>query len=285
MCDETDFGALVAGERLDIPYATVVVVAAGSFLRPDVIAEPLNEVRAEHGLEPDPQLDMLTRYLSFVPGPPSFRDPAFPLAPTAHPVRPAALEPAPDERPTAVSGAADPATVYFTLGTVFNMESGDLFERVLLGLRDLPVHVVATVGFEIDPATFGPQPPNVRIARYIAQSSVLPKSSAVVSHGGSGSVLGALAYGLPSVLLPMGADQPFNAARCVALGVARVLDATSCTPRNVRDAVAAVLAEPTYRERARRLRDETRALPGATYCVALLERLAAERRPIPRAGK
>jgi MGT family glycosyltransferase len=174
--------------------------------------------------------------------------------------------------------------VYFTLGSVFNMESGDLFTRVLQGLHDLPIDVVATVGAEIDPATFGPQPPNVRIARYIPQSSVLPACSAVVSHGGSGTVLGALAYGIPSVLLPMGADQPFNAARCEALGVARVLDASSCTPGDVRDAVAAVLAEPTYLERARRLRDETRALPGANYSVALLERLAVERRSIPRTG-
>jgi UDP:flavonoid glycosyltransferase YjiC (YdhE family) len=283
-CDETDFGALVASERLDIPYATVVVVAAGSFLRRDVIATPLDELRAEHGLEPDPQLEMLTRYLSFVPGPPSFRDPAFPLAPTAHPVRPAALEPAPDESSGSIAPAVGTTTVYFTLGTVFNMESGDLFSRVLRGLRELPIDVVATVGAEIDPATFGAQPPNVRIARYIAQSSALLASSAVVSHGGSGTVLGALAYGLPSVLLPMGADQPFNAARCEALGVARVLDATSCTPRDVRDTVAAVLAEPGYRERAHQLRDETRALPGATHAVALLERLAAERRPIMRAG-
>jgi UDP:flavonoid glycosyltransferase YjiC (YdhE family) len=80
----------------------------------------------------------------------------------------------------------------------------------------------------------------------------------------------------------MGADQPFNAARCESLGVARVLDATFCTPLDVRDAVAAVLAEPSYRDCARRLRDEARTLPGATYAVALLERLATERRPILR---
>lgn len=281
VCDETDFGALIAGELLDIPYVTVVVVAAGSFLRRDVIAEPLDELRAEHGLAPDPQLEMPTRYLSFAPGPPSFRDPDFPLAPTAHPIRPAALEAAPGEAPPSVPRDG-PTTVYFTLGTVFNMESGDLFDRVLRGLRDLPVEVIATVGEQIDPTSFGAQPANVRIARYIPQAEVLPLASVVVSHAGSGTVFGALAYGLPSVLLPMGADQPFNAARCEALGVARVLAATSCTSRDVHDAVAALLAEPSYGEQARKLRDETRELPGATYAVTLLERLAAERLPILR---
>jgi hypothetical protein len=50
-------------ERLDIPYATVVVFAAGSFLDRDVIVEPINELRAEHGLKPGRQLEMLTLYL------------------------------------------------------------------------------------------------------------------------------------------------------------------------------------------------------------------------------
>jgi UDP:flavonoid glycosyltransferase YjiC (YdhE family) len=89
---------------------------------------------------------------------------------------------------------------------------------VLAGLRDLEVFV--SVGAEIDPTELGPQPPNVRIARHVDQGDVLPRCRAVVSHGGSGTVLAALAHGLPSVLLPIGADQPENADRCEALGVA-----------------------------------------------------------------
>ena len=99
-------------------------------------------------------------------------------------------------------------TVYFTLATIFNMESGDLITRVLAGPRELSINVVVTVGRHIDPAEFGPQPANVHIERYIPQSAVLPLSTVVVSHGGSGSVIGALAHGLPMVLIPMGADQP-----------------------------------------------------------------------------
>ncbi len=170
--------------------------------------------------------------------------------------------------------------MYFTLGTVFNVESGDLFERVLAGLRDLPINVIATVGREIDPAEFGQQPANIQIARYIPQSVVLPQCAAVVSHGGSGSVIGALAHGLPMVLIPMGADQPLNAGRCADLGIAQVLDAVEATPESVRAAVAAVLADPGYRRAAERMRDEIAALPEPAHAVALLERLAAEKRPL-----
>jgi MGT family glycosyltransferase len=161
--------------------------------------------------------------------------------------------------------------VYFTLGTVFNLESGDLFGRVLAGLSALPVNVLATVGLQIDPAEFGPQPTNVRIERYIPQALILPHCDLVVSHGGSGSVGGALAHGLPMVLIPMGADQPLNADRVVDLGLGRVLDAVAATPDDVRAAAADVLGDGRYRRAAERLRDEMADWPGPGYAVGLLE--------------
>jgi hypothetical protein len=45
--------------------------------------------------------------------------------------------------------------------------------------------------------------------------------------------------------------------------------------------VLAVLANPAYRRAAGRLRAEIAALPGPEHAVALLERLATEKRPIP----
>jgi len=81
-------------------------------------------------------------------------------------------------------------------------------------------------------------------------------------------------------VMPMGADQPLNAARCQEIGVARVLDAAKATPETVRDAVSAVLSEPTYRATAERIRDEITALPGPAHAVTLLEQLATERRPL-----
>jgi UDP:flavonoid glycosyltransferase YjiC (YdhE family) len=280
VCDETDFGGVVAAERLGLVYATVLVIASGSFVRPELIAEPLNEVRGEHGLAPDPGLEAPSRYLVLAPFPPSFRDPADPLPATAHALRPAALEPGqPTEAPSWVAGLDGPI-VYFTLGTVFNMESGDLFPRVLRGLGELPINVIATVGRQIDPRAFGPQPPNVHVERYVPQSAILPFCRLVLSHGGSGSVMGALAHGLPSVLLPIGADQPLNAARCEQLGVGVVLDAVHTSPHEVRDTVASVLADPSYTHAAARMQAEAAGLPDAASAVTLLERLAAQRRPL-----
>jgi UDP:flavonoid glycosyltransferase YjiC (YdhE family) len=239
VCDETDFGAMLVAERLGLRYASVFTTAPGFIPR---------ELRVA-----------LRAHLVLSPFPPSLRDPG-----PAHCFR---------TDVGAVERAGGPPTVYFTLGTVFNLESGDLFQRVLAGLRELDVDVVATVGRQIDPAELGPQPERIRVERYLPHSTVLPRCAAVVSHGGSGTVLGALAHGLPSVLLPMGADQPWNAARCEELGVALVLDAMRATPDDVREAVSTVLEDSSYRAAAGRVRDEIRGLPGPEHALALLERL------------
>ena len=281
VCDEADFGVVVAAERLGLPYASVQATAGGSVVPPDVVAEQANQLRVEHGLPPDPGLEMLRRYLVLVPFPPSLRDPGSRLPPTAYEFRHVSSDLPLDERAFPwLAARSDRDLVYVTLGTIFNQESGDLFERIVGGVRDLPVDVVATVGRALDPEVLGPQPPNVHVERYIPQAQLLPHCRLVVSHGGSGSVIGALAHGLPMVVIPIGADQPRNAQRCKYLHVARVLHAWEATPERVRAAASDVLADPTYRLNAERMRDEIAVLPGPDHAVTLLERLATERQPL-----
>ncbi|MGK9171412.1 glycosyltransferase [Inquilinus limosus] len=276
VCDEMDFGAMVAAERLGLPHASVLVIAAGALVRPELVAEPLNALRVEHGLDPDPDLAMLHRHLVLSPVPPSFRDPAHPLPATARLIRPAVGEAAVDGPTPSWLADLPPGrpTVYATLGTVFHLEAGDLLDRAIAGLRDLPINLVVTTGREIDPAAFGPQPDHVRIERYVPQSLLLPRCELMVSQAGSGAVIGGLAHGVPMVLLPIGADQPANAARCAALGAARVLEPISSTVQTVREAAQAVLADPAYRRAAERVAREVAAMPDVAEAVLLLERLA-----------
>lgn len=284
--DEVDFGAVVAAERAGVPHVSVVVLAAGGMIRPEVVVPSLDTVRAEHGLPPDPGLHELHRHLTFVPMPPSFRNPEYPLPASAVAVQPAVLSaedyPLDDEASAALEWLANRRgrpIVHLTLGTVFHQESGDLFRRVLSGLGGADVDVVVTVGREIDPAELGPSSDHVHVARYLPQALLLPHCDVVVSHGGSGTVINSLVLGVPLVLLPMGADQPWNGDRCRELGVGVVLDPLTASAAEMGAAVREVLGSPRYSEAARSLRAEALTLPTADEAAALVEQL---RRPLFR---
>ena len=264
--DEVDFGSAIAAERYGVPCVSVLVLASGGLLRNEIVAEPLNALRAEHGLPPDPGLSMLDRDLVLSPFPSSLRSPGFELPTTAVEFR--------QPGPSSVPRTTPAPTVYLTLGTVLLGDVAHLFPRVLAGVARLSAaNVVVTVGAGRDPASLGPVPDHVRIERFVPQADLLPQCDLVISHGGSGTVLGALAHGLPSVLVPMGADQHYNAQRCAELGTARVLDAVDVTPDDVHRTVSEMLADTSYRRAAQRFEAEIGALPGPEHMVPLLEQL------------
>ncbi|HEU5330563.1 MAG TPA: glycosyltransferase [Thermomicrobiales bacterium] len=278
--EQTEFAGCLAAEALGLPHATVQVSAFRGAALDQVVAAPLNRLRADLGLPPDPALAMLYRYLLVLPFPPRYQEPAIPLPPTAHFVRHIAfdLDHPGETLPAWIANLPHPI-VYATLGTAYNRTPG-VFPAILASLRDEPVHLIATVNHNQNPADFGDQPAHIQLARYLPQSLVFLQCDLVVTHGGSGTVRTALSAGLPLVILPIAADQPDNARRCAALGVARVVAPRQRTPAAIRAAVHDVLSNPTYRQRAEQLRDEMQALPGPDYVTALLERLALARRPL-----
>src|SRR5262249_17780787 len=208
-------------------------------------------------------VDLLARHLVLNPFPPGFRDPTNPL-----PARTRGIRLHAGER----EGAGVRPRVYFTLGTIFDLESGDLFQRVLTALAALDVDAVATIGSRLDPPTFSAAP-NVRVEQYVPQDRILSSSDLVVSHGGSGSVLGAIAFGLPLVVLPLGADQPHNADRCVATGIGRVVGATASSDE-IAEAIGAGLVHDSSRADAGRLRAELDGFASPDEAVRLVEALA-----------
>jgi MGT family glycosyltransferase len=162
--------------------------------------------------------------------------------------------------------------VYVTLGTVFNKP--ELFRPLLQGL-DGSVSALVTTGRNVDPQSLGSWPPSVRVERFVPQAHVLPRCAAVVAHAGSGSVLGALAHGLPLVLVPQGADQFDNAARCAAAGAAVVIAPEELTAEAVRAALKRVLDEPSFAEAARRVQAEIDAMPTSEEVASRLEEYVA----------
>jgi UDP:flavonoid glycosyltransferase YjiC (YdhE family) len=102
---------------------------------------------------------------------------------------------------------------------------------------------------------------------------VLPETAAVINHGGHGIVIKALAAGLPQLTIPLGRDQPNNAARVHAAGVGLRLK-KNATPAAISAAVRRLLDEPGYRLRAEQLGATLRADATSHTAVTELEQTA-----------
>ena len=183
------------------------------------------------------------------------------------PVRPGSGEiAAGQDLPQSILELPDRPVVYLTLGTVFNDLS--LVRTVLDAIEDLPISIVVTTGPGVDPALLGSRPPQVAVVEFVPQALVLPLASAVVSHAGSGTMLGALAAGVPQVCLPRGADQFANAERVMFAGAGVRLLPEEVSPERLRAAVRAVLYDQTYTRAAQALQIEIGTMPPAAEVLA-----------------
>ena len=158
--------------------------------------------------------------------------------------------------------AADGPVAYFTLGTVKNADAADF----ATGLRALAAYdgaVVATTGRLMEPDELGPLPANAVVAEFVSQNAVLQRADLLVSHSGSGTMLGGLAHGVPQVALPRGTDQPQNAALLVRTGAGLLVAPEDYGVESIEAAVATVARDPAFRTAAERVRDEIAAMPDA----------------------
>jgi UDP:flavonoid glycosyltransferase YjiC (YdhE family) len=296
--EAAEYPSLIAAEYLGLPHATVSIAAAlrGMVIFEREVAAHLDPVRHTWGLAPDPDLKAPYRYLHLAYSPPTFslQDVGYvdtqtiprPIPPTTHFIRPdlfdqAGSESLPDwvER---LPATAQPI-IYVTLGTEANNEPGmypRVLQTIIAGLRDHPANLIVTLGRDKDPADFGPQPPNVYIERYIPQSLLLPRCDLIVMHGGSNTLLASLDVGLPMVVVPLIADQFFNAQIAQSLRLGQVVPLSQLTPDRIGAAAQEVLSNPIYRQNTTRLQAEMQALPGINYAVELVERVAAEHKPV-----
>lgn len=279
--EQTEYAGLLVAERLSLPHAAVQISAYRGPITDSQTRAALDRLRTMVGLTDDPARVAEHRYLLLLPCPPRYVDPAAILPPTVRFVQHVDFDHDHRAESTALDwppSTANWPTIYATLGTAYNRTPG-LLAAIIAGLRDEPINLIVTVNHNQDPADFGSQPPHVRIVRYLPQSAVFPSCDLVVTHGGSGTVRSAIRHGLPVVVLPIAADQPENARRCVALGIGRAVEPDERTPAMIRAAVRRVLHDPSYRQRATALQRELLALPRPGAVVPWLVTLAATRQP------
>jgi UDP:flavonoid glycosyltransferase YjiC (YdhE family) len=259
--EHAELAAPLVGTLLDVPSVTHSFGTAVPEPILDDTAARLAPLWRAHGLDvPRYAGCFRSGYLDICP--PSVQTTAVDHLPGVEPLRPAAASP---PAPPAVAGEP---LVYVTLGTVHNRP--ELLREVVEGVAALPVQVLVAAGPRVEPASLGEQPPHVLVESWVDQAEVLARCSVVVSHGGSGTFLGALAQGLPQLCLPQAADQFRNAEGGVRARAALVLEPAQTTSTSVRSAVERLLADSELRAGAERVAVEIAAMPGPDEVVRLL---------------
>ena len=163
--------------------------------------------------------------------------------------------------------------VHVTQGTIANRDYRQIIAPTLEALGgDEVLVVVSTGGRPID--SLPPLPSNARAATFLPYDALLPKTDVYVTNGGYGGVQYALRYGVPIVTSSGQEDKPEVAARIAWSGVGRQLKTEAPTPAAVRDAIHAVLHDPSFAGQARRIASSMAGAGGVASLAELVDQLA-----------
>jgi MGT family glycosyltransferase len=249
---------LAAAERAQLPAAALVHTLYHAFVRRIVgqrwreALPTINAMRVRFDLPPaeSPMALLEPMQAVFVACPQEF-DTAMPDLPANVRYVGAIRDASPAaERASPWGRTEGPPRVLVALSTTYQHQE-DVLRRVATALAALPVQAIMTVGTVIDPGAIEPAP-NVALHRYLPHAALLPGCALVVTHVGFGTVMAALAHGVPLLCLPMGRDQHDNAARVAACGAGMVLSADAGVDE-MRHAMHELLTQPDYQDAARHM--------------------------------
>jgi UDP:flavonoid glycosyltransferase YjiC (YdhE family) len=158
-----------------------------------------------------------------------------------------------------------------------------LVDVAIQAVASRPLRALVTLSSKRPHRYIDSTPNNVRVAKYVPHSEVLKRSVLLLSHAGHGSVIKALYFGVPMVLVPLGRDQPGVAARAERLGVARTVDPEEIDAETLGAAIDEVLNDVRYRDRARLVSERLQSTDWtALACCSIEEHIAGTDLPFIR---
>lgn len=166
--------------------------------------------------------------------------------------------------------ASGDAPVVFTLGSAAVLAAGNFYEVSAKAAMELGVRAVLLIG--TDPRNRPAQalPESICVAEYAPYSALFSSAKLVVHQGGVGTTAQCLRAGKPMLIMPYSHDQPDNARRMKRLGVAKVIQKASYTPKKVTRKVGSMLETPEVAERAAAIARKLEREDGVkTACDAL----------------
>ncbi|MBD3575629.1 MULTISPECIES: glycosyltransferase [Streptomyces] len=167
---------------------------------------------------------------------------------------------------------AGPPPVFVGFGSMAAGEGARLAEIAVRALRAAGLRGVLQAGAA--GLSAGASGDDVLDIGEVPHRLLFPRTAAVVHHGGAGTTAAALEAGVPSVPVPVTADQPFWSRRVAALGAATgPIPYRDLTAESLAGELRRAVDETGYRAQAARAAGRMTAQDGAGAVVQRLERL------------
>jgi len=166
-----------------------------------------------------------------------------------------------------LAGGEPPICV--TFGSTVHSDPEKIYRTVLDALRRTGNRAIILSGW----SDLGgiPMPDNVLVMEAAPHEWLLPQCKAVIHHGGAGTTAAGLRSGIPNLLIPSAADQPFWGARVHAIGAGpRSIPARELTTEKLVQALLEV-DEGALRDAAQVVGGKIRGENGVGELVRLIE--------------
>jgi N-glycosyltransferase len=270
--ENAELGGYLFAEKIGVPCVTLDTAATAAVRDPGMLPW-LNDSRAAFGLRPVPDISTLTKdpWISWLPQDWYSEQSHSP----AHRHYRAADQPTETLDPAIAALPADRPLVLATLGSNTRVFAHGLpLSEIVEALAALPVTAVVALGEHLAPSEWtGPRPDNVHLVSFVQQRLLLSACDLFITHGGFASVRETLTAGVPTVAVPLGQDQPWNAQRLAELGIGVTLTPNEADAATLATACHRVLQNSSYRHAARGFQRQTLGLPGIAELVADLGKL------------
>ena len=155
----------------------------------------------------------------------------------------------------------------------------EFFKLVVESLAMTPYHVILSLGKHIEPKSLGELPSNFEINKGTYYLEMLPYVSLTVCHGGVGTILESIYYGVPVICIPTGLEQEDNSYRVVELGLGKYLHREGLTVGLIRDSVADVLGDNQLLDRVKWMQQVFKSSGGAQTAADSIDEFLGVVRP------
>lgn len=165
------------------------------------------------------------------------------------------------------------APVCIGFGSMLNPNAAEIQDKLLAALQRSGERAVILTGWDgWQSAQACYASPNLLFLESAPHSWLFPRCKQIIHHAGAGVTAAALRAGVPQIVLPLAADQPFWAKRMHALGVSPApLSPARLSAEDLQAALRALDADPTYRDNAAHLGELIRAEDGLENAVKIIE--------------